>query len=349
MNGDDVYFELEGDVPANLGSLYDASATGAQQGRYILNDVINNAFTYKEFVSATYRGIDIKASVTPTTTGVIPYDGSKDTKGFSFSVAPKALYDIDQAAATNGATDDRRVIVRYSATLNGETAGDAETKADCGIYPNKAQLEVTNRAGVAMAPVQSNTVRVYNGEIEVTKTNEGGTILPGAEFAIANSLDNARANSAKYLNDTNVTKSVEATNHDMADGFWDGTDTVTTGADGKCKFTGLYVPEDGTPIDYYLYETKAPQGYAVVGEPIKVTLQVTTSQDAESKQVSITSDGLTASADVKVTVKDSEDGFLPGTGGIKNAAPIAAGIGAAAVIGAGAVVYGKTRAGKSAE
>lgn len=135
---------------------------------------------------------------------------------------------------------------------------------------------------------------IYTYDINVLKHATGDTsdVLPGAEFKLYKLDENN--NPLYYFHGTNgiypTTGYSTVHCHEI---IWidSGGSTVTTGADGKAVFTGL------TPGTYYLEEVKAPEGYNVLNDPIKVVLP----------------DG--APADFTVEVENNGGALLPETGG----------------------------------
>ena len=77
--------------------------------------------------------------------------------------------------------------------------------------------------------------------------------------------------------------------------------------------TGDKVTQDTKPTTYYLVETQAPNGYNLLNEPVKVTIN----------PAGIEGTGYIA----KVTVKNSSAFILPITGGMGTTIFTAAGIG----------------------
>ncbi|MBP5295037.1 MAG: hypothetical protein J6Y95_04885, partial [Lachnospiraceae bacterium] len=103
------------------------------------------------------------------------------------------------------------------------------------------------RTDVGPETVLELTNRRYELKIQIRKTNEEtGEIIPasGIEFQI---LDE----SGKLLKD------------------WDGKDTFVTGTDGTCDLQKLGLPV-GT---YYIRETKAPVGFVISDEPVRIEVK----------------------------------------------------------------------------
>lgn len=108
--------------------------------------------------------------------------------------------------------------------------------------------------------VPSNEVKSKFGNLNITKQNKEGVLLPGAEFQVFASEDDARAG----------TSAIEI----------DGESTWTT-IGGLVTIKGLRASNwaDGALLDneteyqtYWLVETKSPDGYELLAEPVEFTV-----------------------------------------------------------------------------
>lgn len=145
---------------------------------------------------------------------------------------------------------------------------------------------------------ESNIVKIHTAAINVFKTDPKTNPLAGAEFTVATSEDNAK--NENYLRidaDGNIYDYGEA-GYDSAS-VW----TVTTGADGYAKFEGLRDYDlDGNYLTYYLTETKAPEGFSLLGVPVSAEFSAETSQEATAYTI-------------EVNIQDEKIPELPATGG----------------------------------
>ncbi|MCO4494284.1 peptidoglycan linked protein (LPXTG motif) [Streptococcus infantarius subsp. infantarius] len=117
-----------------------------------------------------------------------------------------------------------------------------------------------------------NTKQFKPLNLQVTKTDSNGKNIAGASFKLVNS-------SGKEFS----------------------INTDSTGA--------IFTFANLTPGTYTLTETKAPDGYVILSQPIIITVD---------KNGSVTQDGKPISADnytIKLTVKNQQKGILPSTGG----------------------------------
>ena len=227
------------------------------------------------------------------TISVVPADGAGNAISTTAPLARDRDYQITMPSGSNSNTltvafteDGRkaladlgaqRVLITYTASIN-TSATDSIGVA----IPNQASLTYTNKAGVT-ATTDSNEVEVHTGAVEVTKVDDKGEKLAGAEFQIFSSESDADAlkNPLYVINEDGE----EVT-------------TVTTGADGKAVFYGLpygpevtsanttlkgYAADDtsaGNSTVYYVAESQAPDGYTLLDDPVRVVINGTTTTAA---------------------------------------------------------------------
>lgn len=126
--------------------------------------------------------------------------------------------------------------------------------------------------------------------------------LAGAIFQLSRDEAGAQVIKLVKVNDTTYRLALP-TETDTA------VDTVTTGETGELVINGL---ADGT---YYLTETKAPRGYNLLREPVKVTIG---HKDANGKltETSFVADQTETDTSGVVKVENNAGAELPSTGGI---------------------------------
>lgn len=170
------------------------------------------------------------------------------------------------------------IVVKYTATVNENAIAKISENDAKLVYSNdptnsKNHGEITDHE------------KVYSSKIVIDKydANDASKKLGDAEFVLKNSEGKF------YKYDTSANKVVWVDTQKDADVF------VTT-TDGKANINGL---KDGI---YTLIETKAPAGYNLLSETIKV---VVAGSDTDTTKLTY-----------KVDVGNSTGSLLPGTGGI---------------------------------
>ena len=188
-------------------------------------------------------------------------------------------------------------------------AGEIENVAS--IFPNQPSIDEGN-------PVVTPPVVTKHGAWTAQKVNAEGAVLPGAQFQVFTSLEDARTRNQPVT---------------LA-----GVDTWTSDAEGLFTISGLAFSNivDGVAIDdpadwvqYYLVEVVAPADYELLAEPIAFTV---TSDDS--------------AVDLTVENTEANGGFeLPMTGAQGVTTIIAAGV--LLLIGAAALSIRSRRSSRS--
>ena len=322
--GDDVSFKLVGTLPSN----YDDYETY----KYVFHDTMSanlklNGTFDENNATKVNSGVAVKVGETEITSNfIITYSDNKLTIGCS---------NLKEIA---GLTKDSQIVVEYTAKLL-STAEIGQSGNE-----NTVKLEYSNNpnyTGDGTDEPTSNTpedkVLVFTYELDVTKVDgqDASKKLPGAEFKLKN-------NNGKWAtvdDDGKVTG--------WADTEENGS-TLTSGADGLFKVIGL---DEGT---YYLKETKAPAGYNLLKEPIKIVISATLDKNEDSPALTAltisVNDGTAANGNtetgiVSTDVQNNSGAILPETGGIGTT--IFYVLGAALVIGAGVLLVTRRRMNKN--
>lgn len=126
--------------------------------------------------------------------------------------------------------------------------------------------------------------------------------LAGATFQLSRDAAGAEVIKLVKVNDTTYRLALP-TETDTA------VDTITTGKTGELVINGL---ADGT---YYLTETKAPKGYNLLREPVKVTVAHKT-ENGKLTETSFVADQTQTDTSGVVKVENNAGAELPSTGGI---------------------------------
>ena len=240
---------------------------------------------------------------------------------------------VSPATATFAIKSDTEFIVTYTANLNKDIAvGGTFQPAN-----NKAHVVYSNNPvdGWSTGNTPDDPTFVFSYGIKPTKVNAAGEKLSGAKFVLYRLGENDVPEYA-VINETTGkvtwTADIEAA-------------TVReTGDDGIVAFNGLDV---GT---YFLKETKAPAGYNLLSNPIKVLITATYEQDASGYKIKTfkvaidegtPADGNKATAQAELNVENTAGNTLPETGGIGTM--IFTAVGATLMAGAGITFVVKKR------
>lgn len=185
-----------------------------------------------------------------------------------------------------------------------------------GVIPNTFDVtyQTPGSKPTTQTPPPDSTPGYADGGLDIKKTGQDSkNTLAGAEFLIATSEDNANAN--KFLaSDGNSYVWINpssGTQTNLPDGVTFLTSGQTKG-DGLASFDGLPLDfqsagadgvvgtsDDTWSRDYWVVETKAPDGYELLKTPQKVTVTNTTSDDST----------------IELNVEDQPKTNLPFTGG----------------------------------
>lgn len=262
-------------------------AKGAQN--YVLTDTLAAGLTYTAGSIAVkmYSGNTDETSA--ETVAAANYTFTETGNGFTVTFAQGFLDTLE-------AND--KLLITYSAVLNENAviAGAGNENSAVLAYGNNMTLE----------PSKTTT---YTWDIDVYKYNDQGEGLSGAEFTLSKNADGT--DPIAFVQDGNtyrVAKSGE-------------TDTVTkfiTPDDGRFTLKGLDADT------YYLTETKAPENYNQLEDPVKVVISQTPgsydSLDGAGNTTTIffaRGDTLVNNIRVdEVAVLNSKGAELPATGGI---------------------------------
>ena len=205
----------------------------------------------------------------------------EEGKDTTFTVALKKAYlNSDRCPFYNAAY----ILTDYSAVLNKYATTEKEGN------PNDAVKLTYSNENDVVAEVEGNTVYVYTYQIEVHKTDESGTKLQGAEFALY-----------KTESDAKDEKNAIATG--------------TSDADGVVKFKNASSEEMLVQSGrYFIKETKAPDGYNKYTDVIPVNINVTYSRTITNGTYI---ENAPENGVAVIEVKNSKT-VLPQTGGVGN-------------------------------
>ena len=228
-------------------------------------DTNKTFWAYDELTGAEY---------TEKETATITLGGENVTTAYPINWnTDKAKFSVDLSNMINDANSNagKEVVITYKVKVT----------ANNDIITNKATAGHKGTTDFG-----STEIKVYQGNITLTKTGENNVKLPNAGFEVRKDSKDSKALTFKKL----------------ADGVYkyDPNSTVTevfTKADGTVKVQGLDV---GT---YYFKEKTAPEGYSV-------------NQDQAEATLAVEGDKAAAVLTAKTSMTDTKLSALPSTGGI---------------------------------
>lgn len=251
--------------------------------------------------------------------------------------------DILAAVAAGDLSANDKLYTYYSGVLNDEAKIYDEGKQD-----NIAYLDYSNNPNDTESKGKTPEKRVYDWTFKmgVNKVNTSGEALTGAKFVLSESnaikvadlgcdengvpADSATENLIKLVK-------IDASTYRIATGS--DVDTTYVIEAGSVVIKGL---DDAT--DYYLYETKAPEGYNLLDAP--VSFKITVSYNEDGSQVAENNPTVTVgngapSETLSTNVVNKAGATLPETGGIGTTLFYV--IGSILVIGAVVLLVSKKR------
>ena len=361
--GDSVTFTLTGTLPGDGEGQYDGKWLDDYDSyKYIFHDTLSDGLQYNGDVKVYLagKGADGKPDLAGKTeiaeSGYTVAAGDAAAEGDTLTVTFADLKGV------GGVTADSIIIVEYSATLTEAAAIGKPGNT------NTVKLEYSNNPNTSDDPSKDtgetpgDTVYVFTYELDGTKV-DGQTpnkTLKDAQFVLYRGKDGADPTYADGI-PTNVEYALVAGG--KLTGWTDdrgtaigteevkGPGIVASGENGLFVISGL---DAGT---YYLEEVKAPAGYNLLKDPVKLTIDAEISGgDAETKQPptigkldlitegkdgSITTPGDKDNGTVSLEVQNNMGALLPSTGGMGTTLFYIAG--AALVLAAGVLFMMKRR------
>ena len=186
------------------------------------------------------------------------------------------------------------VTVTYYAQIN----ENAKIADEANV--NKAKVEYGTNSHT-----EYDTTETYVWKMNIVKytmEQETEKKLAGATFKLSRDEAGAQVIKLVKVDDTTYRLALPTETEGVVD-------TITTGETGELVINGL---ADGT---YYLTETKAPRGYNLLREPVKVKIDHTTA-NGKLTETSFVADQTQTDTSGVVKVENNAGAELPSTGGI---------------------------------
>lgn len=320
---------------------------------YIVHDTMTAGFTSKVTADKTSVSIVIDNNPADTLPGdyyTIALNPQAGTGETSFDLT----INISKAIADGKIQKGDKLYINYAAVLN--------EKADVyqiGRYPNTntAQLEYSNNpngAGTGKTPESKVNAWTLPAIISKVDGKDNKKILEGAKFVLSR---NPNLKVSDMQCDEN---GVPAVTTDLIPLFAPGDQQTSTAAYDIATAEQVtagthitYVIELGSKVlagfgehDYYLYETKAPNGYNLLAEPVKFTFHASATMDLMTDPAWITlNDSTIKLTGMNFDIANNSGATLPETGGIGTTLFYV--IGALLAVGAGVLLVTKKRMGKA--
>lgn len=322
---------------------------------YIVHDTMTAGFTSKVTAEKTSVSIVIDNDPTDTLPGdyyTIALNPQAGTGETSFDLT----INISKAIADGKLQPGDKLYINYEAVLN--------EKADIyqiGRYPNTntAQLEYSNNpngAGTGKTPESKVNAWTFPAIISKVDGKDNAKTLEGAKFVLSRN-PNLKVSDMKC--DENGDPTVLT---DLIPLFAPGDQQTSTAAYDIATADQIannqehitYVIELGSKTlagfgehAYYLYETKAPNGYNLLSEPVKFTFHSSATNDflAGDPAWITLNDSAIKLTGMQFEIANNSGATLPETGGIGTTLFYV--IGALLVVGAGVLLVTKKRMGKA--
>lgn len=365
--GDVIQYQIDGKVPDYTGYTY---------YYYVINDTLSDGLTLND---ADDKGFIVKVGDKTLTRGEDYFVYKNVTEGdkiYTFQIAFDNIenYKIGDA-----------IVITYSATVNEDAkiGTDPNTNKVTLTYSNNpndsTRKDKTDEPGkpdstVPNGTTPEKTTNTYVTELQLTKVDQGGNALKGAEFTLTGEnlkkVKITTGSSYVAIGENETVPEGTATYWKLKDGTYTTDDPATEGMDqskyesktvkykietvvtatteegkdfkvtayvddsGKLTFTGLNAGE------YTLSETKTPAGYNTAAD-ITFTIGANHNQDTFTWTISENSGVTYENGVFKVTVENLKGSTLPSTGGMGTT--IFYLVGTVMVLGAGVVLIARKR------
>lgn len=314
--GQVVTYTITGTIPDTI---------GYEQYTYKIKDTLTKGLDFVKDAQGTAQedanytvSVQIKDGATSTPTAILSGDGNRTM-----------TLDLSQWVRDNQESKGKQFTVTYYAKVNADAAVTEKNSASLE-YGNDPDNTITTTPSEAKTPT-------YPLQIHKSIRGQKDSYLADATFRLYKKEDDAN----KGTNPIAVTGSngiytvdpVQAGDNKQYDMVSVGDETVGIGM--NLKLNGLAAG------DYWLMETKAPDGYSGITAPVKIT--ITKSVDTDVNNWTISKDNQKED-DKIIDIENSAGSILPGTGGMGTILFTVAGVALILVIAASFVISRRKRA-----
>ena len=253
--------------------------------KFVVTDKLDEALTYMSGSVKVYQAE--KDKDTGKWVKVAP---ERELDSFAASLEDENTLTIDLISGKEKMADWEGLIIEFQTTVNEKLA---EKPQEENTIENTATVDFTNKQGQD-SKKESDKTEVNVGDIIIKKVDRDGiTLLEGAEFQIAGSEEAAvKGEFIKIQVDGegNITKLVYPGDADYESAQdW----IVKSDGSGIATFEGLETHTDQGYNSYWIVETKAPEGYNLVGDPIEVNFEKTAGKNYTIEKNVVNSKGFT--------------------------------------------------------
>lgn len=287
---------------------------------YVITDTLDNRLDYLGNVTVVLEKsseevpvvLEADTDYTLTVTDVDSLSEGKPSDSFTIRLTLGGMSKIANIIGANS-FNSYMLRVYFDAQIN----ANAEMGAQ---IPNRAQLKYVNAVNFEFTE-KSDIPVVYTGGINLLKVDSKNTsqTLSGAVFELYRTAtqEEVGANIPGLTEISGVVgKVIKVSFFDNTALQGDKVTSVTSGEDGKVSIYGLAYG------NYFLVETKAPDGYNVLGKTFELTVDESSHSDENI-----------------ITVKNVSGILLPGTGGTGTTIYIAGGISLICIAGVLLYIY----------
>ena len=298
--GEEFTWIIRGDIPTDI--------TNAKN--YEIIDVLDQRLTYagdlvvkvEEITAEADNSSAYKGALTIGTDYILTKSG--ETQNDGDDIAEEKVNKIEVKLTEDGMKKIARMVgedsEKYELRVYFNTIINENATVGADI-PNQAVLKYTNSANFAFE-VESDEPFVYTCGINIKKYDAKNTskYLAGAEFKVARKAtteeiaDENIATTNLVIGNGVTAEVVYVDFYNNAELAGSKVNTVTTDGNGDAMIYGLKQlfaadeegNEDGVKTaNYYLIETKAPEGYNLLSYPVEITLNKVSHVDTNTVQV----------------------------------------------------------------